>query len=168
VESTLSALPDVRPWRTTAYVAVAVAVVELVVLLVLGTAMLAKPVADRVKEAALTEALAPPVAKPKVTPLGAPTLERSETAVLILNGNGRNGAASVESDRVRAKGYQVAAVTDAPRHDYARSLVMFRPGFAPEAHRLARDLKIRIVGPLDGLRPAALSGAHAVVVIGLR
>ena len=170
MESTaFSALPDVRPWRTTAYVAVAVAAVELVVLLVLGTAMLAKPVADRVKEAALTEALAPPVAKkPKVTPLGAPTLERSETAVLILNGNGRNGAASVESDRVRAKGYQVAAVTDAPRHDYARSLVMFRPGFAPEAHRLARDLKIRIVGPLDGLRPAALSGAHAVVVIGLR
>ena len=44
-------------------------------------------------------------------------------------------------------------MTDAPRHDYARSLVMFRPGFAPEARRLARDLKIRIVGPLDGLGP---------------
>ena len=45
---------------------------------------------------------------------------------------------------------------------------MFRPGFAPEAHRLARDLRIKIVGPLDGLRPAALQGAHAVVVLGER
>ena len=78
-------------------------IVGAIVVLVLGTAMLAKPVADRVKEAALTEALAPPVAKkPKVTPLGAPTLERSETAVLILNGNGRNGARRVRNTSRRA------------------------------------------------------------------
>ena len=161
-------IADVRPWRTAAVVASAVAAVELLVLLVIGVALLAKPVAEHVKEAAVARALAPPVHKPKVVPLGAPRLERSETAVLILNGNGRTGAASTAADRVRGKGYQVASVGDAPRRDYARSLIMFRPGFAPEAHRLAKDLKIRIVGPLDGLRPAALQGAHTVLVLGLR
>ena len=32
--------------------------------------------------------------------------------------------------------------------------------------RLARDLGLRIVGPLDGLRAAQLHGAHVVVVVG--
>jgi hypothetical protein len=168
MEGTASLVTDVRPWRTAAVVASAVAAVELVVLLVVGVALLAKPMAEHVKEAAVAHALAPPVKKPRIVPVGSPSLARSETAVLVLNGNGRTGAASTAADRVRAKGYQVASVGDAPRRDYARSLVMFRPGFAPEAHRLARDLRISIVGPLDGLRPAALQGAHAVVVLGLR
>jgi hypothetical protein len=88
--------------------------------------------------------------------------------VLVLNGNGRNGAAAVEADRVRVKGYRIAAVGDAPHRGYTRSIVMFRKGFAGEAQRLARDLRIRIVGPLDGVRLRDLSGAHAVVVVGER
>jgi hypothetical protein len=43
---------------------------------------------------------------------------------------------------------------------------MYRAGFAPEALRLARDLGIRMVGPLDGIRSGQLGGAHAVVVVG--
>jgi hypothetical protein len=168
VEGTAALATDIRPWRTAAVVASLVAALELVVLLIVGVALLAKPVAEKVKEAAVAQALTPPAKKPKVVPLGQPKLDRSETAVLVLNGNGRSGAASEEADRVRAKGYQVASIGDAPRRDYARSLIMFRPGFAPEAHRLARDLRIKIVGPLDGLRPAALQGAHAVVVLGER
>jgi LytR cell envelope-related transcriptional attenuator len=168
VEGTAALATDVRPWRTAAVVASAIAALELVVLLIVGVALLAQPVAEKVRDAAVAQALRPPAKKPKVVPLGKPKLDRSETAVLVLNGNGRTGAASTEADRVRAKGYQVASVGDAPRRDYARSLIMFRPGFAPEAHRLARDLRIKIVGPLDGLRPAALQGAHAVVVLGER
>ena len=168
MEGTAQLVSDIRPWRTAAVVASAVAALELVVLLIVGVSLLAKPVAEKVKQAAVAQALAPPVKKPRVLPVGSPKLDRSETAVLVLNGNGRTGAASVAADRVRAEGYQVASVGDAPRRDYARSVVMFRPGFAPEAHRLARDLRIRIVGPLDGLRPAALQGAHAVVVLGVR
>jgi len=168
VEGTATFATDIRPWRTAAVVASLVAALELVVLLIVGVALLAKPVADKVKKAAVAQALTPPAKRPKIVPLGQPKLDRGETAVLVLNGNGRTGAASTEADRVRAKGYQVASVGDAPRRDYARSLIMFRPGFAPEAHRLARDLRITIVGPLDGLRPAALQGAHAVVVLGER
>jgi hypothetical protein len=165
---------DIRPWRTAAVVASAIALVELLVLLVIGVAMLAKPVAAEVKRQAAARAFAPaPVAKPKAkrptrTPVAAPRLKRADTAVLVLNGNGRNGAAALEADRVRVRGYRVASVADAPHRDYARSIVMFRRGFAGEAHRLARDLRIRIVGPLDGIRAGDLHGAHAVIVVGAR
>jgi hypothetical protein len=162
---------DLRPWRTAAVVASAVAVVELIVLLVLGVVLLAKPVAAQVKKQAAAQVFAPApkakVKRPKPKPIAAPKLKRGDTAVLVLNGNGQNGAAAVEAQRVRGKGYRIAAVADAPRRDYARSLVMFRRGFAGEAHRLAKDLRIRIVGPLDGIGVRELQGAHAVVVIGL-
>jgi hypothetical protein len=46
-----------------------------------------------------------------------------------------------------------------------RSVVMYRPGFRGEAMRLARDLRIRIVGPLDGLSVRDLMGAHLAIVI---
>jgi hypothetical protein len=43
---------------------------------------------------------------------------------------------------------------------------MFRPGYRPEAVRLARDLKLKIVGPLDGLRPRDMMGAHVALIVG--
>ena len=46
-----------------------------------------------------------------------------------------------------------------------RSVVMYRPGYRGEALRLARDLRIKIVGPLDGLRIGDLMGAHVAVVV---
>jgi hypothetical protein len=142
-------------------VASAVAAVELVVLLVVGVALIAKPVAAQVRKAAEHRAmasLAAPPPKPKQPRIGAAKLARGDTAVLVLNGNGRTG--------VRAKGYRIASVGDAPRRDFTRSLVMYRPGFAAEGRRLARDLRIRIVGPLDGLGVRAIEGAHAVLVLG--
>jgi hypothetical protein len=43
---------------------------------------------------------------------------------------------------------------------------MYRPGYAPEAARLARDLHVKIVSPLDGLRTKDLMGAHVAIVLG--
>jgi hypothetical protein len=43
---------------------------------------------------------------------------------------------------------------------------MYRPGFEREAKRLAADLRVKLVGPLDGLRAPDLMGAHLAVVIG--
>jgi hypothetical protein len=51
-------------------------------------------------------------------------------------------------------------------HSYGRSVVMYRPGRLPEAQRLASDLRIGIVGPLDGLTVRQLRGAQLVVVLG--
>jgi hypothetical protein len=43
---------------------------------------------------------------------------------------------------------------------------MYRIGRRPEALRLARDLRIGLVSPLDGLRPRDLLGAQVAVVVG--
>ena len=93
-------------------------------------------------------------------------LARGKVAVSILNGNGRQGAAASAASRVSRRGYRIGGVANAPRSDFTRNLVMYRRGFEGEGRRLARDLGIRIVGPLDGLRASQLHGAHTVVVVG--
>ena len=155
----------VRPWRLATFLASAVAAVELVLLLVLGVALLGDRVAEDVRGAAQAEraeAVKPP--PPKTD--GKPRLARSETTVLVLNGNGVTGAAGEAAARLRALGYGVGGVGNAPRSDHSRSTVMYRPGYRAEAARLARDLRVRIVAPLDGLRVDQLMGAHVVLVVG--
>jgi hypothetical protein len=158
-----------RPWRTAALVASALAAVELVVLLVLAVAFLGKPVADRVEARAEQQAFAPvPKPKPAAPKATAAALPRGETSVLILNGNGRAGAASASGARVKGLGYLISSVGNAPRSDYARTLVMYRPGRQAEAQRLAKDLGGAFVAPLDGLRPAELMGAHLALILGAK
>ena len=155
------------PWRTATLVASAVAALELVALMILGVVLLAKPVSEHVRHAAEAKVMAP--AKPKPHPVakvGAPKLTRAETSVIVLNGNGRPGAAADSADAVRRFGYTIGTVGNAPRSDFTRTLVMYRRGYQPEATRLAKDLKLKIVGPLDGLRPADMLGAHVALVVG--
>jgi hypothetical protein len=76
------------------------------------------------------------------------------------------GAASVIAERVRRKHYRIAATDDAPRSDFRSSLVMYRPRYEREARRLARDLGIKRVSPLDGLRAGRLQGAHLAYIVG--
>jgi LytR cell envelope-related transcriptional attenuator len=165
--------PDalVRPWRTAAYVAAAIAAFELLLLLLIGGGKLVGWASDRVELAARERALAPakqheqrPAGrKPaSVAPAKRP---RSKTVVLVLNGNGRTGAAASAASRVRARGYKIGGVTNAPER-VPRSIVMFRPGFAGEGKRLGRDLGVRLVTPLDGMRAKDLGRAHAVFILG--
>lgn len=162
---------DVRPWRTATVVAAAIASLELVLLVLAGIALLARPLSHHVRAAAVRHtnarkhALSPP-AKPRVEPPRAPRLTRPRTSILVLNGNGRTGAAGSEAARLRRLSYRVARVGDASRMDYPTSVVMYRPGYRPEGLRLARDLGIRVVGPLDGLRVRALKGARLALIIG--
>jgi hypothetical protein len=111
-------------------------------------------------------AKAPPaVAKPRPEPM-LPLLPRRLVSVTIMNGNGVSGAAASEASRVRARGYRVGKVGNAPRGSYGHSVVMYRAGRVREARRLARDLGIAIVSPLDGLRKGDLHGAKLAVVVG--
>jgi hypothetical protein len=159
----------VHPWRTRAIVAAAVAAVELVVLLVAGVVLVAKPLARHVRHEATARVLGPAPAKHKAKPAPEqPSLARDETSVLVLNGNGRAGAAAAESERIRSLGYALGGVGNAPRPTDGPSVVMYRPGFRPEAARLARDARIAIVTPLDGMRASQLMGAHLALVIGAR
>ena len=161
----------VRPWRRATIVASLIAAVELVALLIAGVALIGKPLAHAVRKQAEVHAFAPakhagPSIARRVLPT-IPKLGRSQTDVLVLNGNGRNGAASAAAARIRGLGYLIGGTGNAPRHDYASTVVMFRPGFHAEALRLARDLRVKVVGPLDGMKTSQLMGAHLVVVLGV-
>jgi LytR cell envelope-related transcriptional attenuator len=160
----------VRPWRTAALVAGAIALVELLILLGIGGLALARVVAHSVQHSASahserTHATPRQLAK-HTTKIASARLPRSRTEVLVLNGNGRQGAAAVEAARVRRHGYRIGGVANADRSDYVRSIVMYRPRYAGEGHRLARDLGIGLVTPLDGMRPRQLHGAQVVVILG--
>ena len=155
--------PQVRPWRTATLVACGVAAFELVLLLIVAIALLSKPLSAQAKDAALSRELGgavPSRPEPKQA-----TLSRRETSVLVLNGNGIPGAAASEASRARARGYVVAGTGNAAQ-SYGRTVVMYRPGRLPEAKRFAADIGVSLVGPLDGIKPRQLQGAHLVVVLG--
>jgi hypothetical protein len=173
VDAPLTA-PDalIRPWRTATLVASLVAAIELVLLLGAGFLLLAKPLAHAMQKHAAATAFAPAkkhTAAPVIhrrAPVGLPKLLRSETGVFVFNGNGRAGAASSEGNTLSNLNYRVLGTGNAKRQDYATSVVMFKKGFQAEGVRLAHDLHVKIVGPLDGLTPSALHGAQLAIVLG--
>jgi len=156
----------------------AVAAVELVALVAVGVLVLgkgwfqharasaaAKPAHHATAAAHITKSAAAP-ARPHRTAPAKPMLMRAQTNVLVLNGNGRDGAAGTEAQALRSHGYKIASVGNATRNDYAASIVMYRPGFQREAQRLARDTGIPIVSALDGMQPSQLRGAKLAVIVG--
>jgi hypothetical protein len=161
VEHVLSS-PSRHPWRTIAIVAAGVATLELLALVVTATALLAKPVAEHARAAAKKHAAMP--TEPAVPKRA--LLPRERVTVTVLNGNGVSGAAASTASRVRARGYKIRKVGNAPRSGYGRSVVMYRADYRPEALRLARDLHIALVSPLDGLRVRSFAGAKLAVVVG--
>ncbi len=167
MEHSLTQMPEFRsPWRTATLVAGAIAAIELVALIVVGVSFLAEPVARHVTQTAEAKEYAVTPKRRETATAGTPSLARSQVSVIVLNGNGQTGAAASTAERTQALGYTIGNVGNAPRRDYTRSLVMYRTGYEPEAQRLAKDLRLKIVGPLDGLKPAELMGAHVAVVVG--
>jgi hypothetical protein len=163
VEFSAPVTPEVRQWRTATLVACGVAAFELLLLLIVAVALLSKPLSAHAKQAALNSELGssiPSRPEPKQV-----TLSRRETSVLVLNGNGIPGAAAAEASRARARGYLVAGTGNAAQ-SYGKTVVMYRPGRRPEAKRLAAEIGVQLVGPLDGINQRQLQGAHVVVVLG--
>jgi hypothetical protein len=159
------------PWRRTAIVASALAAAELVALLALGGLVLGRSLAHQTPAQANAAAAAGTRPGPQtrsqlpVAPHVA-RLPRSRTHVLVLNGNGRQGAAGDEAQTLRTLGYKIGGTRNAARMDYPTTIVLYRPGYHPEARRLAHDSGIRAVRPLDGLRPAQLRGSQLAVIVG--
>lgn len=171
-------LPATPPWRSAAFIAASVATVELLILLIVGIWLFGKFFSDEVSKATDPTTVARAAVERQLEAQGLPTkttsassdakplLPRGETSVLILNGNGISGAASETAGQVRRKHYLIAGTGNAARTDYPRSIVMYRPGFQDEARRLAKDVDVRRVVPLDGMRPRQLQGAHVALIIG--
>jgi len=157
----------VSRWRTATIVAAGLALLELGVLGTIVGTHVARGVSARVQEAAVTKVAGPAPASTRRAKTGLPpVLARSETSVLVLNGNGVAGAAAAGAERVRRLGYLVAAVGNADSRGAARTVVMYRSGHAREARRLARDVQAPIVTPLDGMKPRELMGAQIVLLLG--
>jgi hypothetical protein len=186
VELPAPALPRFEPaagWRKAALIAGVIAAVELVALVVVALAFIAKPFAGdapaqanakgKTSAAASAEQTATATVQAQAPaaqqdPPAVAQLPRTKTRVLVLNGNGYVGAASQKAAVVRSFRYPVAGVADAVRRDFPRTIVMFRPGFRGEAERLAKDLgmpRSRAV-PLDGMKPTDLSGSQLVLIVG--
>jgi hypothetical protein len=168
-----------RPWRTRTMVVSVIAAVELVALVAVGVVLLGRgwfqserasavgnAAHHHTAAAAKTHRTAAPPAKPHRAAPPKPHLPRARTTVLVLNGNGVNGAAGAEATLLRAHGYPVTSVGNAKRTDYATSIVMYRPGYEGEAQRLAHDAHIAEVSALDGLLPSQLGSARVAVIVG--
>jgi len=167
--------PDalIRPWRTATLVASLIAALELVLLVAAAFLLLAKPLAHAVRHHAEAAAFAPAKKHVVATPVvhhaakvPAAKLSRRETKVFVFNGNGRNGAASAGAATLSHLGYRISGTGNAAHQNYATTVVMYRRGYEGEAHRLARDMNVQVVGPLDGLKGSALHGGQLAVVLG--
>ena len=133
----------VRPWRTATIVASTVAAFELVLILILGVALLGKPLSERMRDTAQQHTLGIETkAKPKPK-IGSskPQLARGETSVLILNGNGVSGAAHATAAEVEARGYSIGDVGNA-KQDGLHALGRHVPAGVPRR------------GDAPGARPA--------------
>ena len=153
----------IRPWRRATIAVSAIAALELMLLTIVAILLFGNPVLSHFTSSAASAATPPkrtaaPAAKKELLP-------RNQISVMVLNGNGQAGAAHAAADRVQSHGYLLGNVGNAPTIT-PHSIVMFRPGFAGEGRRLARDLHVRIVRPLDGMRPSQLLGAHLVLILG--
>jgi hypothetical protein len=153
-----------QTWRKATIAVTVFAALELVALAGLGMALLGNPLSRHLKAEAAAAA-EPRVRTGRAALPTKTTLTRAQTSVIVLNGNGRAGAASAAADRLSARGYLIASTGNAPERS-PRTMVMYRRGYAAEGKRLARDLRLRFVTPLDGMRTSQLMGAHLVLIIG--
>ena len=168
-----------QPWRAAAMIATGIAAVELFILLLIGFVLGAKAFSHKTETATMAaiKRQAPAAAQSQNTESTpaettkkkdqAPkVLPRGRTSVVVLNGNGIPGAAAVSADKAHSLHYIVTATGNAPSTGFARSMVMFRPGFKPAAQRLAKDMGVKAVTPLDGITKGDLQGAQLALIIG--
>ncbi len=163
-------LPRAFPWRTATVVVGAIAALELVGLIGLGATHVAASLRTHAATAPVHAAKTAPRVQRHVLRVSAqpsqPLRARSGLSVLVLNGNGVNGAAGAEAVSLETLGYGASRSENAPRHNYARSMVLYLPGYAKEARRLGHDAGVHLVAPVDGLGKAQLKGSQLVVVLG--
>ena len=173
MDASFAAEEVIRPWRRAAIFAGSIAALELVLLLAAVGLMVAKPLSHAIRSHAEATASTPvkhavaappPIPKPKPPP--AAKIARDRLSILVLNGNGQNGAAAAAAARLQRLGYRIAATANAKRQDYAATVVLYKPGFAGEGARLAHDLGVKVVGPLDGIPRSALHGGQLAVILG--
>src|SRR5581483_7270834 len=112
----VEAVPQSFPWRRATLVVGVIAAVELLVLLGIAVVRLAPSHAGTRPAAAAPTVTAQHHAAPKAPPVPThPLRARSAVHVLVLNGNGEQGAASGEASRLQVSGYRISGARNAAR-----------------------------------------------------
>ena len=133
-----------------------------------ATMLLAKPLCPRDPAAEAAAVATPAVAAPRAEGAQAgdqaderPARARRARAATCGSWSSTATAARARPEPRRAASQASATRSPAPpnahRQDYATSVVMYRPGFRAEGLRLASDLGVKVVGPLDGIAASALA-----------
>ncbi|HEU5064218.1 MAG TPA: LytR C-terminal domain-containing protein [Solirubrobacterales bacterium] len=92
-------------------------------------------------------------------------MKPGEIEVSVLNGTSVAGLAATYGDKVEGKGFSLGAVTNSSS-SFAESVVMFRTGRKPEARRVAKQLSIQKLQPMNGEIEAVAAGADVAVIVG--
>jgi hypothetical protein len=89
----------------------------------------------------------------------------AEIEVSVLNGTSVPGLAATFGDKVEGKGFSLGAVTNSSS-SFEESVVMFKAGHKPEARKVAKQLTIAKVQPMNGEIQSVSAGADVAVVVG--
>lgn len=115
-------------------------------------------------KATSTESAPPP--KPKAKPKPQPeAAAKPKVKVAVLSGVATPGAAAKEAKRLKAKGFRIGAVTNAPG-PADRSAVLYARGERAAARVVAEEAGIRSVKAADSETSDAAGGAKLAVVVG--
>jgi hypothetical protein len=99
------------------------------------------------------------------TTAASPAKPPAQVAVLVLNGSGRPGAATTQSNALKAKGYQTLIPADAT--DRQGSIVYFKPGFDRECTTVAASVDgAPKVEAIPSPPPTGSDTANCVVILG--
>jgi hypothetical protein len=88
-----------------------------------------------------------------------------EVEVAVLNGTSVPGLAAKVGDDVRVNGFQLGAVTNSS-DQFDQTVVMYEPGQQRAAKKVANDLGVKPVQPIDRQTEQSSGGADVVVIAG--
>jgi hypothetical protein len=83
----------------------------------------------------------------------------------VLNGTSVAGLAATFGDEVESKGFNLGAVTNSSS-SFEESVVMFKPGHKMEARKVAKQLGIAKLQPMNGEIQSVSAGADVAVIVG--
>jgi len=89
----------------------------------------------------------------------------SEIEVTVLNGTSVAGLAATFGDEVESKGFNLGAVTNSSS-SFEESVVMFKPGHKTEARKVAKQLGISKLQPMNAEIQSVSAGANVAVIVG--
>jgi LytR cell envelope-related transcriptional attenuator len=85
--------------------------------------------------------------------------------VAVLNGTSAPGLAAKVGDDVRVNGFKLGTVTNS-RRQFDQTVVMYEPGQQLAAKKVAHDLGVKPVQPIDRQTEQTADGANVVVIAG--